>query len=206
MMAANSATRPSLSQSSGNRISGSRHPKASTLMIASRTQASPSPTGMAAMKLTSHNARVRRTSSIARSRRRSPSAQTGASCGNRSERKLARKHGKTRHREREHITRAGDGKRLFEDCSRLPFQRGLVDNIGFGQAELSHEALSEARNLLWLHAKAVSQLFHVRVVLDEGIKTNDDFAPRIAIVGKHPGDAGFPATWHFYLCAGRRLA
>jgi len=85
MMAASRATRPSLSQSSGNRISGSRHPKASTLMIASKTQASPSPTGMAAMNVTSHSARVRRTSSIARSRRRSPSAQTGASCGSRSE-------------------------------------------------------------------------------------------------------------------------
>lgn len=85
MMAASRATRPSLSQSSGNRISGSRHPKASTLMIASKTQASPSPTGMAAMNVTIHSARVRRTSSIARSRRRSPSAQTGASCGSRSE-------------------------------------------------------------------------------------------------------------------------
>lgn len=71
-----------------------------------QTRPSPSPTGMATMNVTSHSAKVRRSSSIARSlttKSRVPRREQAAAVGKQSERKLARKHRKTRHREREHI-------------------------------------------------------------------------------------------------------
>lgn len=64
--AATSATAPSRNQSRGKIIMGSFQPKASTLTIASSTQASESPTGIAATKVAIQSTSVRATSRSAR--------------------------------------------------------------------------------------------------------------------------------------------